>query len=315
MLGYSLTRQFKSRPLGPGYSIVRDHKMIGLSGGLLAPQQSLTLQMLVGSSSSPKRDARWRWKNALAESLFGAERKGWITPMKGIQNGSQFFGKLSPENEHRTQKSPNWKGKSSFKPPFLGSMLIFRGVYFLFPWVVPDFIHHGCHDMLGRVICFSRSSQCISRFLETTGSCGSCWWNGWRSTDSKATENYTTNFCPFIRELVVMWGICIFSFSIKYFCLSWKPCWPLCTCLFVTDDVNNIHKKNVQSFCIASVLPIPVLSSSIFQHAEGTTRWYFSKGFTPTILVMRTAPCTACFFQKKSEWTLRESRSSWKGGR
>ena len=92
MLGYSLTRQFKSRPLGPGYSIVRDHTMIGLSGGLLAPHRSLTLQMLVGSSSSPKRDARWRWKKCWWPTRFlGAERKGWITPWRGYKMDPNFW--------------------------------------------------------------------------------------------------------------------------------------------------------------------------------------------------------------------------------
>ena len=33
------------------------------------------------------------------------------------------------ENWHGTWKSPVWKGKSSSKPPFLGYMLIFRGVF------------------------------------------------------------------------------------------------------------------------------------------------------------------------------------------
>ena len=34
------------------------------------------------------------------------------------------------ESQHGTWKSPNWRGKSSSKPPFLGSMLVFGGVYF-----------------------------------------------------------------------------------------------------------------------------------------------------------------------------------------
>ncbi len=40
------------------------------------------------------------------------------------------FGRYTPENQHGAQKSPNWKGKSSSRPPFLGSkykMLIFPG--------------------------------------------------------------------------------------------------------------------------------------------------------------------------------------------
>ena len=49
-----------------------------------------------------------------------------------VMNSAKVFAicKLyTPENLHGTQKSPIWKGKSSSKPSFLGSMLIFQGVF------------------------------------------------------------------------------------------------------------------------------------------------------------------------------------------
>lgn len=68
-------------------------------GAFWPPQRSLTLQMLVGSSSSPKRDARWRWKKCLGRiAFFGAERKGWIIPHERDTKWIPNFGKLSPEN-------------------------------------------------------------------------------------------------------------------------------------------------------------------------------------------------------------------------
>ena len=36
--------------------------------------------------------------------------------------------KCTPENLDGTQQSPNWKGKTSSKLPFLGCMLLFQGV-------------------------------------------------------------------------------------------------------------------------------------------------------------------------------------------
>ena len=39
-----------------------------------------------------------------------------------------FLCQYTLEDQHGTKKSPNWKGKSSSKPSFWGSMLIFQGV-------------------------------------------------------------------------------------------------------------------------------------------------------------------------------------------
>ena len=79
------------------------------------------------------------WNHQLAMVLshyffqgFGIHPNGGWLAFNGISEAFKmvflsFYYTL--ENEHGSWKSPVWKGSSSSKPSFLGSMLIFRGVY------------------------------------------------------------------------------------------------------------------------------------------------------------------------------------------
>ena len=86
------------------------------------------------------------WNHQLAMVLshyffqgFGIHPNGGGLALHGISEALKmvflsFYYTL--ENEHGSWKSPVWKGSSSSKPSFLGSMLIFRGVspFFLIHW-------------------------------------------------------------------------------------------------------------------------------------------------------------------------------------
>lgn len=92
-LGYSLRRQFKSRPLGPGYSIVRDHKMIGLSEGPFGPPtKSNTANagwfVVVTQTRRAVKMEKMPWPTR----FLGLKGKGeWPTPWRGYKMDPNFW--------------------------------------------------------------------------------------------------------------------------------------------------------------------------------------------------------------------------------
>ena len=67
-------------------------------------------------------------KNDFYRPLVGALNEFWKGILGDFMLIASTFNHYTPENQHGTWKSPVWKGRSSSKPPFLGSILLFGGV-------------------------------------------------------------------------------------------------------------------------------------------------------------------------------------------
>ena len=88
------------------------------------PKGNGRYRSLEGSPNSILWGKRW---------VFGGREGPLKFPWVWIQR-PKIDGVYTPGNNMEPKNSPNWNGISSSKPPFLGSMLIFRGVdVFPFP--------------------------------------------------------------------------------------------------------------------------------------------------------------------------------------
>ena len=66
-------------------------------------------------------------KNDFYRPLVGALNEFWKGILGDFMLIASTFNHYTPENQHGTWKSPVWQGRSSSKPPFLGSILVFGG--------------------------------------------------------------------------------------------------------------------------------------------------------------------------------------------
>ena len=148
--------------------------------------------------------------------------------------------KYTPENQDRTQKSPNWKGKSSSKPPFFGSMLIFRGVLSMstgtrllwldWNWTIS---YQYQNDTQPNSLLWSCQDGWLTQHKTTSVKSRQLWWVffscslNWVSI--KSTKNISQKIILFLLEISPQKKLHPSISCPSFCCTSWHPalCWPL----------------------------------------------------------------------------------------